>query len=229
MEISPSQRPSPLAGALAQLAGVPPGRVLRHLLAHAPLISFTLDADGVIVRSEGRARDALVQRRGDSLGRRAQDVYADVPEILDLVERALRGEHAAGRVAVSGLAFDCVLTPIWDGGRLVGVEGVATPPLAGAPGDARHRAAPEAARAGAAASLESGGFSVRQAEILCWLARGLRQSEIARRLFVSPSTVHTHTGALRERLGVATTTELRRYGQARGWHLLVDDPEPDDG
>lgn len=143
-----------------------------------------------------------------------------MPAVVEAVERALRGESVATRVAVSGLPFDCVFEPTWTGGRVIGVEGVAWPPVAQARGDATRDAA--------AASLQAGGFPVRQAEVLCWLARGLRQSEIAERLYVSPSTVHTHTGALRERLNVATTTELRRYAQERGWHLLVDD-EPDDG
>ena len=233
VEIPFSHRPSPLVAALAQLAQTAPGRAMRHVLEHAPIISFTLDADGTIVRSVGKARDALVARRGETRGRRAQDAYADVPEIVQAVERALRGETVAVRVEVSGLTFDCAFEPSVVDGRVESVEGVAWPPVApgsgSGAGSGPARTADGERLDAAAASLAASGLTLRQAEIMCWIARGLTAPEIGPRLHLSASTIHTHVGTLRDVLGASQAGGLRRYGQRRDWHLLVsdlDDPEP---
>ena len=228
MELAPT--PNPMIVALADLSGAPDGRPIRHVLEHTCAVSFTLDADGRIVRSEGPGRAALVRRRGDARGQLVSEAFADVPAVVEAVARALRGRAHAIRVTVSGLTFDCLYQPLWVGDRVVGVDGLAWP--ASDPPDAAALAAPGAgAPAGPvpgasapdpAATLAAAGLTVRQAEVMCWLACGLRQAAIARRLFLSPSSVHTHTGALRDHFGVATTTALRRIGQARRWHTLAD-------
>jgi DNA-binding CsgD family transcriptional regulator len=50
-------------------------------------------------------------------------------------------------------------------------------------------------------------LSPREQEILHWVARGLTNDEVARRLWLSPHTVRTHLQHIYEKLGVRTRTE----------------------
>ena len=63
------------------------------------------------------------------------------------------------------------------------------------------------------------GLTVREAEVLALLAEGLRNAEIAARLFLTPKTVAHHVSAILAKLGVTSRTELpsgRATGQRRG-------------
>jgi DNA-binding NarL/FixJ family response regulator len=48
------------------------------------------------------------------------------------------------------------------------------------------------------------GLSDREVQVLRLLARGRTRKEIAQQLFISPSTVHTHTLHVYEKTGVST-------------------------
>jgi DNA-binding CsgD family transcriptional regulator len=50
-------------------------------------------------------------------------------------------------------------------------------------------------------------ISLREQEILSWVARGLTNDEIARRLWLSPHTVRTHLENVYRKLGVRTRTQ----------------------
>jgi DNA-binding CsgD family transcriptional regulator len=56
-------------------------------------------------------------------------------------------------------------------------------------------------------ALQSLGISEREYEVLCLLAAGHTNREIADRLFVSPNTVKTHLTHLYEKLGVSRRTQ----------------------
>jgi DNA-binding CsgD family transcriptional regulator len=47
----------------------------------------------------------------------------------------------------------------------------------------------------------------REEEVLELMSEGLRQSEVARRLFISPKTVATHVEHILRKLGVRSSTE----------------------
>ncbi|MGQ9477388.1 MAG: response regulator [Candidatus Bipolaricaulia bacterium] len=62
----------------------------------------------------------------------------------------------------------------------------------------------------------------REREVLVLIARGLKNSEIARELGLSPKTVATHRARLRAKLGLHTKAGLTRYALLKG--LGLDSP-----
>jgi two-component system response regulator NreC len=59
-------------------------------------------------------------------------------------------------------------------------------------------------------------LSPREAEILRMLAEGYSNNEIAKKLVISPSTVHTHRSNLMAKLGLNSRHELIKYARDRG-------------
>jgi PAS domain S-box-containing protein len=100
---------------------------LRTLVASAPLVLFTLDPAGVFTLVEGKGLDALGVRPGRLVGQSVFQMYADEPETLADVRRALAGESFTSTVEVFGLVFEVSYSPLRDADqRLAGVIGVAT-------------------------------------------------------------------------------------------------------
>ncbi len=67
------------------------------------------------------------------------------------------------------------------------------------------------------------GLTDRELEILCLAAIGLRNKEIADRLFLSLRTVEGHLSHVFNKLGVASRTEAIVHAAARGW-LVIPNP-----
>ncbi|MEM6285756.1 MAG: PAS domain-containing protein [Bacteroidota bacterium] len=121
----PSRLPGPLAEAAQFLVAAPRDRsadLLDAVLRHAPLVLFVLDADGRVISSTGKPTQLLRERRGPIVGRRVTDVYAEVPEVVGFVERALGGEAFTATARVEGRTFECSYAPAVD--RLGQVERV---------------------------------------------------------------------------------------------------------
>ena len=59
-------------------------------------------------------------------------------------------------------------------------------------------------------------LSPREKEILSLLAEGYSSKEIADRLVISPSTVHSHRGNLMDKLGLNNRRELIQFARKRG-------------
>jgi DNA-binding NarL/FixJ family response regulator len=59
-------------------------------------------------------------------------------------------------------------------------------------------------------------LTAREAEVLALVAEGLRNADIARRLFVSPKTVEHHVSAVLVKLGVRTRGEAARAAARLG-------------
>ncbi len=67
------------------------------------------------------------------------------------------------------------------------------------------------------AHAESGAsLSPREKEILRLLAEGYSNNEIAQKLVISASTVHTHRSNIMAKLGLSTRHELMQYARQRG-------------
>ena len=61
-----------------------------------------------------------------------------------------------------------------------------------------------------------GGLSEREAEVLQLVARGLINSEIAERLFISPRTVNAHLTSIYRKLGVSSRSAATRFAIEHG-------------
>ena len=100
---------------------------LRTVIAGAPLVLFALDRHGVFTMVEGRGLDALGLRPGLLIGRSAFELYADLPQALADVRRALAGETFSSVVEVFGVVFESWYSPVREpGGAVAGVIGVGT-------------------------------------------------------------------------------------------------------
>src|SRR3989475_3566244 len=97
---------------------------LRTVIAGAPLVLFSFDRNGTFTLAEGRGLDALGVRPGQLVGQSVFQLYADLPQALADVRRALAGEAFSSVVEVYGIVFEASYTPIRDrDGSLAGVIG----------------------------------------------------------------------------------------------------------
>jgi DNA-binding CsgD family transcriptional regulator/type II secretory pathway predicted ATPase ExeA len=208
-------------------------RIEAVAAARAEVAWLRGDREGVVQATEATLRLAMELGAGGVVGelalwrRRAgvaEEIAAEVPEPYAL-ELAGDWEAAAAQWATIGRPYDEALA------------------LADGDGAARHRAldqfhelgaGPAAAivarslRAGGARGLRRGprrttrenpaNLTPREVEVLALVVQGLRNRQIADRLFVSAKTVDHHVGAILRKLGVHTRGEAsaaaRRLGLA---------------
>jgi len=100
---------------------------LRTVVSSASLILFALDQNGIFTLSEGEGLKALGWKSGEMVGRSVFDIYADNPEVLTNIRRALAGETFSRAVDVGELTFEARYSPLTDDAdNVIGVIGVAT-------------------------------------------------------------------------------------------------------
>jgi PAS domain S-box-containing protein len=99
---------------------------LRGVLTALPIVLWTYDAHGVLTWSEGQGLQALGMRTGDFVGRSLFELYADFPDILQAVERGLRGEAFSVELEFMDVWFDARFLPErGPDGAVVAVSGLA--------------------------------------------------------------------------------------------------------
>jgi len=102
-------------------------RSLEAVVSNAPVVLFSIDADGIFRLSEGRGLAVLGLQPGEVVGRSAFDLYRDNARIVADLRRALAGEAVTTVEEVGDLAFETRYTPQRNpAGDVVGVVGVAT-------------------------------------------------------------------------------------------------------
>jgi len=99
---------------------------LDTVVSNVPVVLFALDEDGVFTLSEGRGLDALGWEAGEVVGRSAFDLYADYPEVLDAIRRALDGEEVSAVQRIGNRIFETAYQPVVEDGSVAGVIGVGT-------------------------------------------------------------------------------------------------------
>lgn len=72
-------------------------------------------------------------------------------------------------------------------------------------------------------------LSPREFEVMQWLTKGFKLSEVARQLNISHQTVTTHRRHIQEKTGLRTTAEIIRYGILHGVAEPMDESYQDSG
>src|SRR5437870_4436685 len=85
---------------------------LRTVIAGAPLVLFAFDQHGIFTMVEGRGLDALGFRPAQLIGRSVYELYADLPQALADVRRALAGETFSSTVEGFGTVFEAWYSPV---------------------------------------------------------------------------------------------------------------------
>ncbi len=91
---------------------------LRTVVGNAPIILFSLDAQGIFTTSEGRGLALLGLTPGQAVGRSFFELTGDSPEVAVPVRQALAGEAVSYVSEMAGYTWDNQLRP------LVGADGV---------------------------------------------------------------------------------------------------------
>jgi PAS domain S-box-containing protein len=152
---------------------------LRTVVAGAPIVLWAVDRAGVFTLSDGAGLRSLGLEPGQMVGRSAFEVYADVPEMVEHIRRALRGEEFAATVEVADAIFESHFAPLRDdGGRVVGVIGVSTDVTERVSAEralrrAREETIQRLARAVEVRSAETGGHIERMGRFCELIARRL--------------------------------------------------------
>jgi PAS domain S-box-containing protein len=100
---------------------------LHTLIAHAPVVLFALDRDGLFTLSEGQGLEALGLKPGQVVGMSVFDLYRAEPSLLAHVRRALAGEEFfVLETLSSGPMYETHWVPLRDPeGRQAGALGLA--------------------------------------------------------------------------------------------------------
>ncbi|MEJ5240996.1 MAG: HD domain-containing phosphohydrolase [Anaerolineales bacterium] len=94
--------------------------LLNLVLTNAPIVLFALDREGRFTLSQGKALQSLGLQPNEVVGRPALELYADFPEIVEHLQKALAGEEQVYVAQLNGLAFLTRCLPMPEGG-VVGI------------------------------------------------------------------------------------------------------------
>ena len=100
---------------------------LRTVVGSASLILFATDKNGVFTLSEGEGLKSLSLEPGELVGQSVFEIYADTPQVIENIRRALKGESFTSAITIDELVFDVRYSPLTDErDNVLGVIGVAT-------------------------------------------------------------------------------------------------------
>ncbi len=96
--------------------------LLRSVVSAAPLVLWAIDAEGRYTLSEGHGLTSLGLAPGEAVGRSVFEMFADRPDLLSDVRRALGGEHFRTLREMAGRVFEAWWLPASDGSGAIGVS-----------------------------------------------------------------------------------------------------------
>src|SRR5207249_3959416 len=100
---------------------------VERVLGYAPRELLERKSEAVFTMVEGRGLDAVGMRPALLIGRSAFELFADLPQALADVRRALTGETFSSTVEIFGVVFEAWYSPVRDAdGTVAGVIGVGT-------------------------------------------------------------------------------------------------------
>jgi len=100
--------------------------LFRILAENAQPVVFVLDPDGTILLAEGRDLEAIGLEADDVVGQSVFHRYADFPEVLQGLKRALAGHEVRDTLHISEFVFEVWYSPLHNElGEVVGCVGMA--------------------------------------------------------------------------------------------------------
>ena len=100
---------------------------LRTIIDHAPFIIYALDQQGRFVLSEGMGLAAQNLKPGELVGSSCYTQFADEPELLATIDKAMQGQHTTCLRQKEGRLYDVICTPMFaERGGIIGIIGIET-------------------------------------------------------------------------------------------------------
>lgn len=97
------------------------------VLHNTPIIFWSIDKNKVVNRAEGKGLDLLGMPQGEGVGKSIYDFFKDYPEVIQYIERALKGESFTVMPAYEGRHYHEYYFPMKDEyGEIKGMAAVAT-------------------------------------------------------------------------------------------------------
>jgi signal transduction histidine kinase len=100
-------------------------RTLTQVIASAPVVLFSIDADSIITLATGQALASFGDRAAHVAGRSVDEVLGHFPELVAAIEDAQAGRAGQLTVAFEHGDLDIRLLPVFEDGRVTSVSGVA--------------------------------------------------------------------------------------------------------
>jgi rsbT co-antagonist protein RsbR len=99
--------------------------ILRMVLDHTPLILWAIDIDGICRVSDGLGLEKVNLRPGQLVGRSFHDIFADAPESIACIARALAGKSSSRLLEIGDTAWESRYVPQRDeAGAVIGMFGI---------------------------------------------------------------------------------------------------------
>lgn len=100
--------------------------LLKKLLTEMPMIFYALDGDWRFTLSEGRGLRKLGLKSNEVIGRSAKEMYNEMPDIIDMLNRAFEGQSVHVEHQQGDLYLESYIIPIFsEYGKVIGVLGAA--------------------------------------------------------------------------------------------------------
>ncbi|NOK61224.1 MAG: hypothetical protein GFH27_549307n206 [Chloroflexi bacterium AL-W] len=215
---------------------------LSSLVAHQPLVLFTIDSNEVFTHATGKGLKLLSLSSHDLVGKTVTDVIS-AAEVMYYIRCALRGQRFTAMVEVNAVIFEVRYEPLYKAnGEVSGVVGVArdvtrATHLEETVINLKHALSHrnmgsrssetdlnmplyEVQNDGTAHDSEQSnrtghiGLNWREIEILRLVAQGMTNKEIARSLTISHTTVKWYLGNVYAKLGVRNRMSAVQYVQS---------------
>ena len=130
--------------ALGAVGGTPVLELFHAIAERYRGIVFEIDNEGRVMRSVGAQRRAMDPERGRGDGRLVSEIYADTPELLAAIRRALGGECVEIDIEIDGREYAVEYAPLLGGDgtvtRVVGFAALRDAPSSDAAPDGRGAA-----------------------------------------------------------------------------------------
>jgi predicted ATPase/DNA-binding CsgD family transcriptional regulator/transcriptional regulator with XRE-family HTH domain len=174
----------------------------------------------VVAQELGRTRSIVLSLVGLAAVASTMSEYVQVVRLLGTVDALLSASNyvlepvvrsdydcfmAAARAHLDDVTFDRA----WAAGQALPLEQALAEALA-------LGAAAESAMTLSTQSLYPAGLTTREVEVLCLVAQGLTNAQVAAQLVISPRTVNTHLSGIYRKLGTSSRAVATRFAVEHG-------------